>query len=312
MALKNRHLGSVVQKTLKRPVYGTGIGLHSGQRIAVALRPGPVDGGIVFVRSDLPAAQAVIPALWDKVTDTRLCTLLSNEHGVSVGTVEHLMAALRGCEVDNLVVEINGPEVPILDGSAEPWVAMIRTAGVVRQAARRRFIKVLKPVTVIEGDKAVTLAPAEAAQFTVEIDFPSAAVGAQKRSLALVNGGFQRGVAGARTFGFAHEVEHLRKMGLARGGSLENAIVIDGDTVLNEDGLRYKDEFVRHKILDSVGDLYLAGAPILGHYHGRKPGHRLNNELLRALFAQPDAWTWITADQVEAATPGRIPAALEA
>lgn len=301
MALKNRKLGSTAQKTLKRPVFCTGVGLHSGKQIAVSLWPGNANGGIVFVRTDVSEEQGVIAALWTNVSDTRLCTVVSNEHGISVGTVEHLMAALRGCNVDNVVIEIDGPEVPILDGSSEPWVALIQKAGTVRQAAKRRLIKVHKPITVADGDKFVSLIPADQTQFTVEIDFPSRAVGAQKRSLHLANDAFKRRVAGARTFGFAHEVDHLRRMGLARGGSLENAIVIDGDTILNRDGLRYPDEFVRHKMLDSIGDLYLAGAPIVAHYHGRKPGHKLNNELLRALFAQPDAWSYVTADEPDAA-----------
>ena len=304
MAIKNRKLGSSVQKTLKRPVFCTGVGLHSGQQIAVSLWPGQVNGGIVFVRTDLNGEQSVIPALWDKVGDTRLCTVVGNDYGATVGTVEHLMAALSGCGVDNLVVEIDGPEVPILDGSSEPWVTLIKKAGLARQAAKRRLIKVLKPVTVADGDKFVSLLPAEEPRFTVEIDFPSRAVGAQKRSLQMGNDAFNRRLAGARTFGFAHEVDHLRKMGLARGGSLDNAIVIDGDTILNQDGLRYRDEFVRHKMLDSIGDLYLAGAPIVAHYHGRKPGHKLNNELLRALFAQPDAWSYVTADELGATKPG--------
>lgn len=298
MSINTKRYGSVVQKTLKRPIACFGIGLHSGRRVFLTLRPGEVNQGVTFIRTDVPGTPGIIAAHWDRVIDTRLCTVIGNEHGISVGTIEHLMAALRGCGVDNAVIEIDGPEVPILDGSSAPWVMMIRKAGIVRQAARRRIIKIHEPVSVSDGDKRVSLIPSPMSQFTVEIDFPSAAVGIQKRSLQLANGSFKRDIASARTFGFAHEVDELRRIGLARGGSLENAILIDGDTVLNKGGLRFQDEFVRHKILDSIGDLYLAGAPIIGHFYGRKPGHRLNNELLQALFANPNAWSYVTPDQV--------------
>lgn len=289
---------AVAQTTLKKSVHCSGVGLHSGAMISLALRPGAPNSGIVFVRSDERPGRDRIPARWDRVTDTRLCTLLSNEHTVSVGTVEHLMAALRALGVDNAVIELDGPEVPILDGSAAPWMRLIQQVGLARQAAKRRVIRLHRPVSVSDGDKFALLTPsAGGSRFTVEIDFPSKAVGVQKRSLELTGPGFGRSIARARTFGFLHEVEYLRRNGLARGGSLDNAVVIDGDRVVNPEGLRYEDEFVRHKILDSVGDLYLAGAPIVADFHAVKPGHGLNNRLLHALFEQPDAWSLVPADR---------------
>lgn len=288
-----------VQHTLGAPIDCTGIGLHSGQRVTMTLAPAAPDTGIVFLRTDLPADRALIPARWDAVVDTRLCTVVANERGGSVGTVEHLMAALRGCGVDNAVIELNGPEVPIMDGSSEPFLFLIECAGLAAQAAPRRHIRVLKEVRVEDGPKMVSLSPSPVSSFQVEIDFETAAIRRQVGSLRLlpsdgVGGSFKTEVSRARTFGFLHEVEAMRKAGLARGGSLENAVVINGDRVMNEGGLRYADEFVRHKILDAVGDLYMAGAPILGHFHGVRPGHAMNNLLLRALFADATAWRWET------------------
>ena len=290
----------VAQKTLQQSIVCKGVGLHSGRQVSVKLRPGEANSGIIFIRTDLPGGQGVIPARWHNVVDTRLCTVIGNRSGASVGTIEHLMAAFSGCGIDNAVVEVDGVEAPILDGSSAPWVSLIKRAGMVRQAAKRRAIRVHRPVVVREDDKVAILSPSLTPRITVEIDFPSAAVGFQQRSLELVKGVFNSAVAGARTFGFMHEVEYLRNQGLALGGSLENAIVIDGDTILNREGLRFQDEFVRHKILDCVGDLYLAGGPILGHFHGYKPGHKLNNELLYALFAQPNAWSYVAFSRVHA------------
>nr|MDP9196608.1 UDP-3-O-acyl-N-acetylglucosamine deacetylase [Pseudomonadota bacterium] len=258
---------------------------------------------ITFVRTDQPAATAVVPALWDRVTETRLCTVIANEHGVSVSTVEHLMAALRGCGIDNAVVEIDGPEVPIMDGSSAPFVFLIECAGIVDQDAPRRTIRILKEVTVRDGDKIATLSPAAESIFSCEISFESKVIGRQIGLVHLGEGRFRSDVSRARTFGFLHEVEYLRSIGLARGGSLDNAIVIDGDTILNEGQLRYPDEFVRHKILDSIGDLYLAGAPILGRFHAFRPGHALNSQLLRALFADRSAWTDDSADSAAVLKP---------
>jgi UDP-3-O-[3-hydroxymyristoyl] N-acetylglucosamine deacetylase len=285
------------QKTLKGPIHCSGIGLHSGNKVSLTLGPAAPDTGIVFIRTDLPAAQAVIAADHRNVVDTRLCTALANRHGARVATVEHLMAALAGCEIDNLEVRLNGPEVPAMDGSAEPFVFLIECAGIAEQAQPRRAIEVLRPVSAGGADRFASLSPAAGATFSVAIDFDSPAVARQEYGLALTQDSFKNELSRARTFGFLHEVDALRAQGLARGGSLDNAVVISGDKVLNEGGLRFEDEFVRHKMLDSIGDLYLAGAPICGHYRGLRAGHRLNNQLLRTLLADERAWayTWLDA-----------------
>lgn len=296
------------QTTLKAPINCTGTGLHSGERVNMTLAPAPAGSGIVFRRTDLvekgaTVEQATIPARWDHVVDTRLCTVVGNAHGAVVGTVEHLMAALRGCGIDNLLVELDGPEVPIMDGSAAPFVFLVECAGRTVQAAPRRQLRILREVRVEDGSKSVALMPAPVSSFRVEIDFSTAAIRRQEGALRLGIAdeafAFKAEVSRARTFGFLHEVDMMRKAGLARGGSLENAVVIDGDRVINEGGLRYGDEFVRHKILDAVGDLYTAGAPIVGHFHGVRPGHEMNNRLLRALFADSAAYRW------EEAVPAR-------
>ena len=281
------------QRTLKSPIECVGVGLHSGVRVRLRLAPAGPNTGIVFVRTDLPSAVASIPAAWNFVSDTRLCTVISNDAGSSVGTIEHLMAALRGCGVDNARIEVSGAEVPIMDGSSDPFVFLIECAGTKAQEVPRRFVKVLKTVMVGEGDRSATLRPSSAMKFSFDIDFASAAIARQESHIDLDEFAFKTDLARARTFGFLHEVEQLRRAGLARGGSLDNAVVIDGDRVVNAGGLRFADEFVRHKILDSIGDLYLAGAPIIGHFHGSRSGHALNNQLLRALFADRTAWTWV-------------------
>lgn len=290
--------GPIAQRTLKAAIRCSGIGLHGGRPVTMVIKPGMVNGGVHFVRTDAPEGSQIIPATWDRVVDTRLCTVLGNDRGWTVGTVEHVMAALHGCGIDNAVIELDGPEVPIMDGSAEPFVFLIECAGVVSQAATRRYIRVLRPITVEDagprGRRAATLAPADRSSFEVEIDFDSPVVAQQRGQITLVNGAFKGEVARARTFGFLREVDMLRRNGLALGGSLENAIVVHEDRVLNPEGLRYSDEFVRHKLLDSIGDLYLAGAPLLGAFHGVKSGHHLNNQLLRALFADRTAWIYDT------------------
>jgi UDP-3-O-[3-hydroxymyristoyl] N-acetylglucosamine deacetylase len=284
--------GSLVQRTLKRSIHCTGIGLHSGTRVSLRIRPAGTDTGIRFLRTDLRGGGTEIAARWDHVVDTRLCTVVGNGHGVNVGTVEHLLAALCGCGVDNAVIEIDGPEVPVMDGSAAPFVFLIECAGLLEQPAPRRVIRVLRPVSVGDGKRRASLSPAQGTSFSFEIDFASAAVSHRFGEFTLANGTFKHELARARTFGFLHEVEGLRKLGLALGGSLDNAVVVSGDSILNEDGLRYEDEFVRHKILDSIGDLYLAGSPIIGHFHGWRSGHALNNQLLKTLLADPSAWTY--------------------
>jgi len=298
------------QQTLKSPISCTGVTLHSGSKVSMTLRPADVDTGIIFKRIDIGGAGALIPAKWDRVVATNMCTTLGNDDGVIIGTVEHLMAALSGCGIDNAVVEVSGPEVPAMDGSAAPFVFLVECAGVIEQTAPRRAIRVLKPVSVGNGDGTCSLNPVSGDGFTLgfEIEFDSPAVARQVFSIGLYNGTFKKELARARTFGFLHEVEELRASGLAQGGSLDNAVVVSGEKVLNEDGLRYEDEFVRHKALDAMGDLYLAGAPIIGSFHGICSGHAANNRLLKALFDDPAAWTYdvlrpAALDESEPANP---------
>jgi len=296
--------GFVSQRTLKTSINCSGVGLHSGARITMTLHPAEENFGIHFKRTDI--ASAVIPALWDHVVDTRMCTTIGNRDGVSIGTVEHLMAALAGCGIDNALIELNGPEVPIMDGSSQPFVFLVECAGVVEQNAPRRIIRILKPVSVNAGE--ATLSPGTHLSLDFEIDFDSAAVSQQTLSIGIVNGSFAKELARARTFGFLHDVEALREAGLAKGGSLDNAIVVSGDKILNEGGLRYDDEFVRHKALDALGDLYLAGASIVGRFQGVCSGHATNNALLYALFADADAWCYdvFQGDEVLSAIDGGI------
>ncbi|MBI3452375.1 MAG: UDP-3-O-acyl-N-acetylglucosamine deacetylase [Rhodospirillales bacterium] len=280
----------VRQKTLKTSIGCTGTGLHSGARVDMTLHPAEPGHGIVFRRTDIAGGGSLIAADWRHVVDTRMCTTLGTEAGVRVSTVEHLMAALWGAEIDNALIDISGAEVPVMDGSAAPFVFLIECAGVVEQAAPRRAIEILRRIVVEDEERSVSLTPGAGFSVDFQIDFDNAAVAQQDYFAALAPGAFKVDIARARTFGFEHEVAHLRAAGLARGGSLDNAVVISGDRILNHDGLRYDDEFVRHKILDCVGDLYLAGGPILGHVRGVRSGHRHNNALLRALFARQDAW----------------------
>ena len=286
-------LGTAMQKTLRGAVRCTGIGVHSGQKISMTLLPAKADTGVLFRRTDLPAPNEIL-ASWRNAVESPLCTMLTNGAGLSVGTIEHLMAAFAGSGVDNVIVEIDGPEVPIMDGSAAPFLFLIECAGTVTQDATRRAIRVLKPITVCDGDKSVSLAPDHVFSVSFEIDFAVKAIAHQETSYVLDQATFKQEISRARTFGLLEEVAQLQKLGLARGGSLENAVVVSGDRVLNEDGLRFSDEFVRHKILDVVGDLYLAGAPILGHFTGVKSSHALNRRLVAALFANPDSWCWTT------------------
>ncbi len=281
------------QHTLRSSIECSGIGLHSGSKVSLTLFPAEPDNGIVFKRTDVDGKNAIIPAYWENVVDTRLCTMLGNDAGVTVATAEHLIAALAGCGIDNAIIEIDGPEVPIMDGSSAPFVFLIECAGTLEQDRPRRAIRIDKPVRV-EGDEWVaSLAPGEGFSIAFEIDFDSPAVSKQTFKVGLINGTFKRELARARTFGFLHEVEALWESGLAKGGSLENAVVVSGDKVLNEDGLRFDDEFVRHKMLDAVGDFYLAGAPLIGHFHGICSGHAANNALLREVFADESNWSYI-------------------
>lgn len=289
---------SGMQKTLKAPIHCRGIGLHSGAHVEMVLRPAAPDSGIRFYRRDL---NTEIAADWRNAVDSPLCTTLTNSKGVSVGTVEHLMAALAGLEIDNVVVELDGPEIPVMDGSASPFVFLIECAGLTEQDALRRVIRVLKPVSVGTPGKSAMLAPSDQFAVSFAIDFASSAIRRQELTLSPCPATFKHELSAARTFGFLDEVERMREAGLARGGSLDNAVVIAGDRILNEEGLRYVDEFVRHKMLDAVGDLYLAGAPLLGHFHGTRSGHALNRQLLAALFADRTAWCYTDIEQAPAA-----------
>jgi UDP-3-O-[3-hydroxymyristoyl] N-acetylglucosamine deacetylase len=256
----------------------------------MTIRPAEPDTGILFKRMDVAGADNVVRATFGSVRDTFLGTNLANEAGVCVLTTEHLMSAFWGCGIDNAVVEVDGPEVPAMDGSAAPFVGAFEEAGLLVQGAARKFIRILKPVRVADGDRSAALLPDEQFSVSLTIDFESDAVGRQSIEFVAASDSFAAELGSARTFGFYHEVEELRQNGLALGGSMNNAIVIDGDKVLNEDGLRFSDEFVRHKALDAIGDLYLAGAPIIGRMVGVCSGHTLNSMLLKELFSTPAAW----------------------
>ncbi len=284
-----------VQHTLASPVTCEGVGLHSGAPVRLVLKPAPADTGVGFVRLDLAGPDNRIAVTPRAVVDTRLHTEIANAAGVRVLTIEHLMAAFAGLGVDNVTVELDGPELPIMDGSAEPFVELIDLAGLRAQDAPRRWIEVLHPLVVTDGDKRAALLPAAAdaphgLELDVEIDFASAAIGRQRLRTVVTPSGFRRELAPARTFGFVKDVEALRAGGLARGGGLENAVVVDGGRVLNPHGLRFADEFVRHKALDLLGDLYVLGLPIVGRVEAVRPGHAVNNALARALATQPGAW----------------------
>jgi UDP-3-O-[3-hydroxymyristoyl] N-acetylglucosamine deacetylase len=276
------------QKTLKAAIHCRGVGLHTGARVNMTLHPAAPGTGITFRRRDLDGAE--IAAHWRNISDSTLCTTIGTEGGAKVATIEHLMAALAGLEIDNAIVELDGPEVPVMDGSAAPFVFLIECAGITEQAASRRGIKVLKPVKVAADGSSATLLPADGLRLSFAIDFASSAIRCQELSYDVDAESFKHDLSRARTFGFLDDVERMRQAGLARGGSLENAVVISGDRILNKEGLRYDDEFVRHKILDALGDLYLAGGAIIGHFHGVRSGHALNRRLLAALFADPAAW----------------------
>ena len=288
-------MSSSHQHTLAAPVIFAGVGLHTGRRVRAALKPAAAGAGISFVRTDLDGER--IAATVESVVASRLNTAVANASGASVATIEHLMAAFAALAVDNAVVELDGPEVPIMDGSAAPFVALIDQAGVRRQEARRRYLEILTPVEGAEGDKFARLEPCPTFEIAFEIAFPSRAIGRQRVDLEVTEASFRTELADCRTFGFLNEVEALRRAGLARGGSLKNAVVVDGDEVMNPEGLRRPDEFVRHKALDAVGDLYVLGRPVIGRYEGRYAGHALNGALVRALLARPEAWRLRAPDE---------------
>lgn len=289
-----------MQITLGKSVVFDGVGLHSGAPVRMVLHPAPAGHGIVFRRTDVKDANPRIAARWDRVTPSKLCTLVENDDHVSVSTIEHIMAALAGLGVTNALIEIDGPEVPILDGSSEPFVREIRRAGLRRLAAPLRAIRVLKPVEVREGEAVARLEPAPALEIDFAIDFADAAIGKQEKRLKMANGAFVRELMDSRTFCRQADVDFMRANGLALGGTYENAVVYDGDRVLSPGGLRHEDEAVRHKMLDAMGDLALAGAPLMARYVGNRAGHALTNKLLRALFADPTAWIWEDCTEAQA------------
>ncbi|MFP4147565.1 MAG: UDP-3-O-acyl-N-acetylglucosamine deacetylase [Halorhodospira sp.] len=286
------------QRTLKNSIRATGVGLHTGEKVYLTLRPAPANAGIVFRRTDLDRE---IRATAAAVGDTRLSTCLVDDDGVRVSTVEHLLSALAGLGIDNCYVELSAAEVPIMDGSAAPFVFLIRSAGVKEQEVPKRFVRILEPVQVVDGDKWVAFQPFEGfkVSFTIDFDHPVFLKEYARAEVDFSSTSFVKEISRARTFGFMREIEALRGSQLALGGSLDNAIVVDDYRVLNEDGLRYRDEFVKHKILDAIGDLYLLGSSLIGAFHGHKSGHALNNRLLRKLLEQEHAWEEVTFDELE-------------
>ena len=287
------------QRTLQESIKSTGVGLHSGNKVMMMLSPAPADTGIVFRRTDLSPVRD-IPARADWVDETSLSTNLGSGEA-RVATVEHLLSAFCGLGVDNAYIDIDSPEVPIMDGSAGPFIYLLQTAGILEQTAAKKFIRVTEDITVRDGDKTATLKPYDGFRVTFAIDFdhPVFREQAGYAAMDLSAEAFIREISRARTFGFVHEFEYLRSRGLAKGGSVDNAIVIDEYRVLNDGGLRYDDEFVKHKMLDAIGDLYLAGYQILGEYEGIKSGHALNNQLVRALLKSPERWEWATFEDAD-------------
>jgi len=289
----------VKQRTLKGSVSVTGVGLHSGQKVTLGLRPAPVNTGIVFRRVDVKPVEE-IRASADLVHDTRLSTCME-QNGVRIATVEHLMSALSGLGVDNAYIDLDSAEVPIMDGSAGTFIFLLQSAGIVEQSAAKKFIRVKKSVEVKQGDKWVRFDPFNGYKLTFTINFahPVFANTKQHVTVDLGEESYVRDISRARTFGFMQDVEAMRAQGLALGGSLDNAIVMDEYRVLNADGLRFEDEFVKHKVLDAIGDLYMLGYPLIGAFSGFKSGHALNNALVRALLADEQAWEFVTYDSVE-------------
>jgi UDP-3-O-[3-hydroxymyristoyl] N-acetylglucosamine deacetylase len=282
-----------VQNTLKSAAVFTGLGLHSGAPVRMVVKPASADYGIWFRRTDLVSGDVMIPARWDAVVPSKLCTLVANSSGVSVSTIEHVTAALAGCGIHNALIEIDGPEVPILDGSSVPFVQGFLARGIRAQASPVRAIRILDTVEVRDGEALARLEPSEMLEIDFRIEFAEAAIGRQEKHLSMANGAFVRELCDSRTFCRQADVDAMRANGLALGGSMENAVVFEGDRVLSPGGLRHADEPVRHKMLDALGDLSLAGGPILGRYTGIRAGHALTNRLLRALFAQRGAYRMV-------------------
>lgn len=278
------------QKTLKNPIHCSGTGVHGGRKVSMWLLPAPSNTGIIFRRIDISGQQTLIPAKWENVVDTRLCTVIGHQNGVKIATIEHLMSALYGCNIDNVIIEIDGPEVPIMDGSAAPFVFLIECAGQIEQDAPRMAIEITKTITVENGKSWASLTPAPHFSVSFELNYENSPLAQQHLTLGLYQASFKSDISRARSFGFLHDWDKLRENGYALGASLDNAVVITGDKIMNDGGLRYEDEFVRHKILDCVGDLYLAGAPLIAHFTGVRSGHALNCALLKKLFEDTSAW----------------------
>ena len=293
-----------MQTTLKSAVTFKGVGLHSGAAVSMTVRPAAAEHGIWFRRTDLAANIGFVAARWDAVVPSRLCTQVANRHGTMVSTIEHVMAALAGCGIHNALIEIDGPEVPILDGSAAIFVAAFVRRGFRALSAPVRAFRVLKSIEVRDGEAWARLDPSDMLEIAFEIDFADRAIGRQSKALNMSNGAFVRELCNSRTFCRQQDVDQMRQSGLALGGTLENAVVVDGDRVLSPGGFRYPDEAVRHKMLDALGDLALAGAPILGRYSGHRAGHAMTNQLLKALFAAPDAFRLV---DVAETTGGKLP-----
>jgi UDP-3-O-[3-hydroxymyristoyl] N-acetylglucosamine deacetylase len=303
---------AVRQKTLRNSVHCSGIGLHCGTTVGMTIHPAAENTGIRFHRTDLRGAAAVVTASWRNVVEAQLCTTLANTAGTEIATVEHVMAALYGCGVDNAEIEVSGGELPIMDGSAWPFVFLIECAGIAEQSAARRAIAVKKPVAVGDAERSATLAPAGDFSVAVSIDYGDCAMACQTYSGRIGEDNFKSELARARTYGFLNDAERLRAAGFARGASLDNAVVVEGERVLNRDGLRYTNEMARHKALDAIGDLYLAGAPLIGAFAGRRSGHKLYHRLLAELFADETAWSYVApAQPAPAATAGGGDAALD-
>ncbi len=292
------------QRTLKEQVSATGVGLHNGEKVTLTLLPAAIDTGIVYRRTDLPG-KPEIQATPDAVSDTRMCSALE-KNGARVATVEHLMSALAGLGVDNIIIEVSASEIPIMDGSSGPFIYLLQSAGIVEQSAAKKFIKINQAIEVKEDDKWVRFDPYHGFKMDFTIDFahPVFENSGNNVKIDFADNTYVSEISRARTFGFMHEVEYLRANGLARGGSLDNAIVLDEFRVLNTDGLRYDDEFAKHKVLDAIGDLYMLGHPVLGAYTAFKSGHGLNNQLIRALMADASAWEYVTFEDIEQAPIG--------
>jgi UDP-3-O-[3-hydroxymyristoyl] N-acetylglucosamine deacetylase len=281
---------TISQRTINSKISCSGIGLHSGVNVFLTLVPAPADTGVVFRRTDIGGLNGIVEANYKNVSETTLGTTISNQYGVKVSTIEHLMAAIWGCGIDNLFVDINAPEVPIMDGSSEPFVFLIECAGINIQDQPRRVIEIIEKISIEDNGKFITVEPAREFIVDLHIDFNHQQIKQQKFDYHSTYASFKNDLSRARTFGFKHEIDKLHQMGLARGGSLSNAILVDDEGVVNKEGLRYNNEFVRHKTLDFIGDIYLAGHYVIGHFSASKAGHAINNKMLHKIFSNHAAW----------------------